>query len=214
MDHIHFKANQTAASYVADGLDEATQEAFELHMIGCAECVDDVEIWRAIRLDMHQPRAASHSTPRRPRLPAFSDWRMAASLLGAGVVGAAGGWVGKSTQVTDLDSSRTAVFSMPSRARGDDCTALRFASDTQAAVLRVPGLSREQELLALDAQRRELSPAQYSTRTQPDGSRLVRFDPQVLRDGSVQLEARGPNGSREPLGCVTGETPAPEPGQP
>jgi len=47
MDHIQFKANQTAAGYVANGLDESTQEAFELHLMGCSECVEDVEVWRA-----------------------------------------------------------------------------------------------------------------------------------------------------------------------
>lgn len=213
MDHIHFKANQTAASYVADGLDEATQEEFELHMMGCAECVGDVEIWRAIRSDMHRPRAQGQSGARRARLPAFSDWRMAASLVGVGVVGAAGGWIGKSTQVTDLDSSRTAVFSLHDTARGAACTDLHFTSDTQTAVLRVANIPREQELLVLDAQRHEISPAQYSTRTQPDGSRLVSFDPQMLRDGDIQLEARGPNGSSEPLGCVAGKVLPPESGQ-
>jgi len=206
MDHIHFKANQTAASYVADGLDEATQEAFELHMMGCSECVGDVEIWRAIKLDMQRSRSQGHGAARRQRPPAFSDWRMAASLVGAGVVGAAGGWLGKSTQVTDLSSSRTAVFSMSGTARGgDECTALHYASDTQAVVLRVPGVSKDRQLAVLDAERRELSAGQYSARTQSDGSRLLRLDPQVLRNGAVHLEARARDGSTEPLGCITGE---------
>lgn len=206
MDHIHFKANQTAASYVADGLDEATQEAFELHMMGCSECVGDVEIWRAIKQDMQRSRSLSRSAARRPRLPVLSDWRMAASLVGAGVVGAAGGWLGKGTQVTDIDSPRTAVFSMPGTARGaEECTPLRFASDTQAVVLRVPGVSKDQQLFALDAERHELSATQFSARTQPDGSRLLHLDPRVLRDGSVHLEVRGRDGSTESLGCITGE---------
>jgi hypothetical protein len=42
MDHLQFKANQTAAVYVADGLDASTQEAFEMHMMACPECVEDV----------------------------------------------------------------------------------------------------------------------------------------------------------------------------
>jgi hypothetical protein len=169
--------------------------------------VSDVEIWRTIKLDMQRSRSAGRGSARRQRLPAFSDWRMAASIVGAGVVGAAGGWVGKSTQVTDLNSSRTAVFSMTGTARGgDECTALRFASDTQAVVLRVPGVSKDRQLLALDADRHELSPALCSARTQPDGSRLLRLDPRVLRDGSVHLETRGRDGTTEPLGCITGET--------
>ena len=43
MDHTQFKANQTAATYVADGLDEGTLEAFEMHMMGCTECIEDVD---------------------------------------------------------------------------------------------------------------------------------------------------------------------------
>src|SRR3977135_4416341 len=98
MDHIQFKANQTAAGYVANGLDENTQEAFELHLMGCSECVGDVEVWRAIKLDMPRPQPEVRVVPARRRIAAFSDWRMAASLVGAGVIGAAGGWVGKTTQ--------------------------------------------------------------------------------------------------------------------
>jgi len=48
MDHMRFKANLTAASYVAHGLEDSVQEEFELHLMSCPECVDDVEAWRAI----------------------------------------------------------------------------------------------------------------------------------------------------------------------
>src|SRR5689334_23688459 len=103
MDHIQFKANQTAAGYVANGLDESTQEAFELHMMGCSECVEDVEVWRAIKLDMPKQRPQVTTLPQRQRkVAAFGDWRMAASLVGVGLLGAAGGWLGKSTTATDL----------------------------------------------------------------------------------------------------------------
>ena len=93
MDHIQFKANQTAAGYVANGLDESTQEAFELHLMGCSECVEDVEVWRAIKLDMPRQRPEVRSKAPKPRFVAFSDWRMAASLVGAGIIGATGGWL-------------------------------------------------------------------------------------------------------------------------
>ena len=52
MDHMQFKANQTAAAYVAHELDEHTQEAFEVHMMGCSECLNDVEAWRVIKTHM------------------------------------------------------------------------------------------------------------------------------------------------------------------
>jgi hypothetical protein len=209
MDHIQFKANQTAAGYVANGLDESTLEAFELHMMGCSECVEDVEVWRAIKLDMPRQRPEIRTrAPQRP-LAAFSDWRMAASLLGAGIIGATGGWLGKATTATDLDSTRTVVFNLPSVSRGaDECTAMRLASDTRLAVLRVPGISRDLRVIALDSEKRELPAGRYASRIQPDGSQLVRIDTALLAGRPVHLEARRADGSGEPLGCVTGETPA------
>jgi anti-sigma factor RsiW len=215
MDHLQFKANQTAAGYVADGLDESTQEAFELHLMGCPECVEDVEVWRAIKLDMPKPRPEVRTTPMpKRRIATFSDWRMAASLLGAGVIGAAGGWVGKATQSTDLDSTRTVVFNLPSVARGaDECTALRFASDTRLAVLRVPGVSRDFRVVALDSEKRELPAGRYTSRVQPDGSQLLQIDSQLLAGRSVHLEVRRTDGSSEPLGCITGEAATLEGGQ-
>jgi hypothetical protein len=209
MDHIQFKANQTAAGYVANGLDESTQEAFELHMMGCSECVEDVEVWRAIKLEMPKQRAEVRTLAPRRKLAAFSDWRMAASLVGAGVIGATGGWLGKSTTATDLDSTRTVVFNLPSVSRGaDDCTAMRLASDTRLAVLRVPGVSKELRVVALDTEKRELPAGEYASRIQPDGSQLLRIDSQLLAGRSVHLEARRADGSGEPLGCVTGEVPS------
>jgi hypothetical protein len=208
MDHIQFKANQTAAGYVANGLDESTQEAFELHMMGCSECVEDVEVWRAIKLEMPKQRAEVRTLAPRRKLAAFSDWRMAASLVGAGVIGATGGWLGKSTTATDLDSTRTVVFNLPSVSRGaDDCTAMRLASDTRLAVLRVPGVSKDLRVVALDSEKRELPASEYTSRMQPDGSQLVQIDAQALAGRSVHLEARRGDGTGEPLGCVTGEVP-------
>ena len=207
MDHTQFKANQTAAAYVAHSLDEQAEEAFELHLMGCTECLDEVESWRAIRVAMPASNPAARPAPAARRFPAVTDWRMAASLVGAGVVGATGGWVARSGQTTDFDSTHTAVFNIASATRGaDECLTLRLASDTQVAVLRVPGVTRDQRVVALDAQRHELPQAQYSSRVQPDGSRLLRIESQLLKGHVVQLESRGERGSSEPLTCVTGET--------
>jgi hypothetical protein len=49
MEHLHFTTNQTAAAYVARRLDPETQEAFELHLMECGECLREVESWRAIK---------------------------------------------------------------------------------------------------------------------------------------------------------------------
>jgi hypothetical protein len=206
MDHTQFKASQTAAQYVADDLDEHTQEAFELHLMQCADCIADVESWQVIKQAMPRQPATARPLVATRRFPAVTDWRMAASLLGAGVVGASGGWVAKSGQTAELDSTHTVVFNLPAVTRGaDECVTLRLATDTHVAVLRVPGVARDLRLVALDAQQHPLPDSQYAARIQPDGSRLLRIESQLLRGHAVQLEALHPDGQSEPLSCVTGE---------
>jgi hypothetical protein len=207
MDHLQFKAKQTAAIYVADGLDERTLEAFEMHMMGCKECVEDVESWRAIKLNM--PRTARPALAPATvggHLHAAASWRMAASLLVGGILGAAGGWFGRAVQTPDIDSTQTVFFNVPAVTRGaDECTPLRLAPDTQFAVLRVPGVSRDRHVIVVDSERRELPTNRYTSRLQPDGSHLVRVDRHILLGRAVHLEAKAPDGFGEPLGCVTGE---------
>ena len=177
-------------------------------MMGCSECVADVEVWRAIKLDMPRQQGNVRTLTPRSRLAAFSDWRMAASLVGAGVLGATGGWLGKATTATDLDSTRTVVFNLPSVSRGaDDCTAMRLASDTRLAVLRVPGISKDLRVVALDSEKRELPASAYTSRIQPDGSQLLKIDTALLAGRQVHLEARRADGTGEPLGCITGSLP-------
>jgi hypothetical protein len=222
MDHAQFKAKQTAAVYVADGLDERTLEAFEMHMMGCTECIDDVESWRAIKVNMptraRPARAPAvlgrnlHAGTGHSRVGhsgvgyAAAGWRMAASLVVGGVLGTAGGWFGHQSQTPNLDSTQTAFFNVPAATRGaGDCTALRLAPDTRFAVLRVPGVSRDRQVIAADAEKRELPASRYISRLQPDGSHLVRIDTQALDGREVFLEARAADGFGEPLGCVTGQ---------
>jgi hypothetical protein len=205
MDHRQFKANQTAADYVAAGLDDDTQEAFELHMMGCAECLSDVEAWRAIKANMTRGDVARAPVAR--RLPLGSDWRWAASILGAGVVGATGGWVAKSGQGSELEAAQTLVFNIPAVTRGaQECLPLRLSSRTHTAVLRVPGVARERRVIALDSQQQELPKSKYSTRLQPDGSQIVQMSAAVLNGHTIELQARGADGSIDPLTCVTGES--------
>src|SRR5690554_4863871 len=99
MDHAQFKTNQIAAIYVANGLDAATQEAFELHMMSCAECLEDVEAWRAIK--MHMPRKKAPAPvvqlPTRTeavarRSSSVAGWRLAASFFAFALLGTMGGW--------------------------------------------------------------------------------------------------------------------------
>jgi hypothetical protein len=206
MDHDDFKTNQTAARYLADDLDERTAEAFEEHMMGCRACTEDVEVWRAIKQNVPGRRPAAQPARTRHVAP-FLDWRMAASLVGVSVLGAAGGWLGKGTpQGPDIDSPQTVVFNLPAATRGgDECTVLRLGADTKVAVLRVPGVQSGLVIAALDADRHPLPAGQYAVRAQPDGSYLVRIDPKVLA-GLVYLQShRGDGTGGEPLGCITGE---------
>jgi len=207
MDHAQFKAKQTAAVYVADGLDEHTLEAFEMHMMGCNECVTDVEVWRAVKLNMPD-NAHSAGPPAVVRDGPWSaaGWRMAASLVVGAVLGAAGGWFGHQSQAPELDSTQTVFFNVPAATRGaGDCTALQLAPNTRFAVLRVPGVPRDQRVVATDAEKRELAASRYATRLQPDGSQLLRIEATALAGRDIFLEARGANGLGDPLGCVTAE---------
>jgi len=213
MDHAQFKAKQTAAVYVADGLDERTLEAFEMHMMGCTECIEDVESWRAIKVNMptrvrpaRVPAVLGRNLHAAGVGHAAAGWRMAASLVVGGVLGTAGGWFGHQSQTPNLDSTQTAFFNVPAATRGaGDCTALRLAPDTRFALLRVPGVSRDRQVIAADAEKRELPASRYTSRFQPDGSHLVRIDTQALDGREVFLEARAADGFGEPLGCVTGQ---------
>ena len=209
MDHAQFKAKQTAAVYVADGLDDHTLEAFEMHMMGCNECVEDVETWRAIKLNMPaRVRAARAPAVLGRSAQAAMGWRMAASLVVGGILGSAGGWFGHESQTPNLDSTQTAFFNVPAATRGaGDCTPLRIAPNTRFAVLRVPGVARDRQVIAADSEKHELPASRYTSRLQPDGSHLVRIDTQALNGRDVLLEARAPDGFGEPLGCVTAEFP-------
>jgi hypothetical protein len=206
MDHAQFKARQTAAVYVAEGLDEQTLEAFEMHMMGCSECVEDVETWRAIKLNIPRRARPTRTAATLPRsTQAAMGWRMAASVLVAGLTGAAGGWFGHESTVPNLDSGQATFFNVPATSRGGDCTSLRFGPQTKFAFLRISGVSRDRRVVAADAEKRELPASRYSSRLQDDGSHIVRIDAQALVAREVSLEARASDGSGEPLGCVAGD---------
>lgn len=209
MDHIQFKSNQTAAAYVAHELTEQQQEAFELHMMSCPECVNDVEAWRLIK--QHMP-AATVAEPRMPfRKLWWGGWGMAASFTGAMVIGALGGWFAGTLQRPSLDTTETAIFNMPALTRGaNDCTPLALAANTRAAVLRVSGVPSQGVVVATDASGQDLPANRYSAREQRDGSWVLRFDARWLQHERVQLVSRKP-GSEELLGCVSGAV-APPPG--
>lgn len=209
MDHSQFKANQTAAVYVADGLDASTQEAFEMHMMACPECVEDVETWRAIKINIPASVRPASGLSRRFRTGHHTtQWRLAASVLIAAIGGLAGGWFSHAARGPELDSTQSVFFNMPAVERGgDECTALRLSPDSRLAVVRVPGVAAGDSLIAVDSEKQELGGGSYFVRRQPDGAEVVRIEARVLVDRAIHLETRKADGSIEPIGCVTGEIP-------
>jgi hypothetical protein len=201
MDHIQFKSSQTAAAYVAEALNEPQQEAFELHMMGCSECLNDVESWRVIKT--HMPAPAVIEAARPPfRKTWWGGWGMAASFVGAMGVSALVGWFASAAQRPDIDSSEMAVFNMPALTRGSECTQLPLAANARALILRVPGVSSERSVIVMDSAGKPLANRHYSTHTQRDGSWIVRFDAAYLQREAAQLVAHKAGTEDEILGCV------------
>jgi len=210
MDHIQFKSNQTAAAYVAHELTEQQQEAFELHMMGCSECVNDVEAWRVIKIHMPAPAVLEAQKPFRKLW--WGGWGMAASFVGAMVVSGVGGYLASSLARPNLDNSETAFFNMPALTRGaDECTTLAIAANAKAVLLRVPGVPSERRVIVTDSSGREAPANRYSAREQRDGSWILRFDAGWLQNDAARITSRAPGGSEEALGCVTAMV-APPPG--
>jgi len=207
---MHFKANQTAAAYVAQELDEHSQEAFEIHMMGCGDCVNDVEAWRVIKT--HMPDAVVVEAARQFKKHWWGGWGMAASFVGAMVVAAAGGWFANSLQRPSLDTSETSIFDLPPVTRSEECTKLPLAANTRAVVLRVTKVDSQRKLVATDDSGKELPTSRYAIRQQRDGSWVVRFDADGLQNGSAHIVARGGESEEEALGCVTGAVSPPPPG--
>jgi hypothetical protein len=215
----------TAALYVAKDLEPTAEESFELHLMECPQCVDDVEAWRAIQ--KHMPIAAAVAAaadasgtaavasvpvatapvtaapvPAAMRQVSFGHWRLAASLIAVALMGAAGGWYGRT--VADPGLETTAFFNAPALERGAaECTALKFGADTRRIALRIAGVASERHVVALSARGEELSLRDYSARRQSDGSWLVEFAPSALAGDALRLESRSRGQSAEPLGCFS-----------
>jgi hypothetical protein len=204
MDHLRYKAEQTAAIYVASGLDESAQEDFELHLMSCPECVDDVEAWRAI--EAHLPRTAhTHAQQAAAARGGIKEWRIAAALAAVGIIGAAGGWYARPFADPTLDT--TAFFNTLPVSRGAfDCSALKFAADTRQVVVRVAGVARDRRVVALNSRGEELTARGYSARRQADGSWILQFATDTLARRALHLESRGAGAAAEPLGCISADT--------
>jgi len=211
MEHLRFKSSQTPAAYVAGGLDSRAQEAFELHMMSCPQCVDEVEAWRTIKdkvvdetgLRPREPAVAVPAAAMPPAGASFMSWRLAISLVAMMSVGATAGWYARSTQGPAVNSDSLGFYSLPVRTRGAaECVSLRLDAPVKLIAVRVPGAAVEQQLVPVDSAGRDLSSDSYAVRTQGDGSWLVRLRAASVRGGSVRFEARSADGTADPRGCV------------
>jgi hypothetical protein len=102
-----------------------------------------------------------------------------------------------------LSGNTLGFYSLPPLTRGPaDCTVVRLDPELALIALRVPGATREQQLIAVDSEGRDLAPDSYSVRTQADGSWLVRLQAQTVRDQGLRFEARSADGTVEPRGCI------------
>ena len=223
MQHLRFKAEQTAAHYVAHGLDEKAQEAFELHMMDCAECVSDVEVWRTVK--QHLPEAAnehlsatapdagtsdkvpsSTAAPYRSSIPrAHSVWRAAAGIATVAVLAGSAGWYGHSLRGpgSALADGEVLFYNLPATTRSADCTALPVSASASVLLLRIPGAMPNATVVAQDLAGRALPSAQYRVRAQDDGSWVVQFQTDALRKHPIALSVQQPGGAPEALGCIT-----------
>lgn len=205
-----FKANQTAAAYVAGELDELSQEKFEIHMMGCSECLNDVEAWRVIKT--HMPDAVVVESARQFKKHWWGGWGMAASFAGTIAVAGAGGWFAGSMQRPDLNSSETAIFDMQPITRSSDCYQLPVAANTRTIVVRITRVDSERHPIATDMDGNELSSSLYNARLQRDGSWVMLFDSDSLQKAPAYIVARKSEGADESLGCVTSAVAAPPAG--
>jgi hypothetical protein len=217
MSHLAFKSNQTAAQYVADGLGDPDREAFELHLMNCSDCVDDVETWRALSqgiaaqsASVARPVAANVAPERNPARALarhsadWQRWQLAASVFLACALGLGGGWFLRAGRGGSLDDGALGFVSLAGPTRSADCTVVPLAAGTRIVAARIPGARSGQGLIATRLDGRPLDASGYSVRVQPDGSWLLRIEASLLLGQEVVLESREGTGAdaREPIGCL------------
>jgi hypothetical protein len=208
MDHARFKANHTAALYVRGDLEERSQETFEMHLMSCASCVEDVEVWRALRTGMREEGADPRPVPSiarsaRPAVWQTGAWPLAASLAVIAIGSGAGGWYARSLSVSSLADNGIAVFTLPPLTRGyEDCEPLPVDGATDVVALRIPNAVTGWQLELTDEEGAPLPATGYSVRTQADGSWLLRMRAKPLQGEVLRLQSRASDGVTEPLGCI------------
>jgi hypothetical protein len=203
MDHARFKNEHTPALYVSGGLDERTQEAFELHLMECTACVSEVELWRAMRTGMRDGTAANAPVIRSFDTSRTTQWGLAASVAVIAIGSGAAGWYGRSFAGMSVSDEDLAVFNLPPITRGaDDCVTLPIGERTEVVALRVPGARNGLELELTGEDGTLIADGEYSVRPQADGSWLLRVRAKPFAGQLLRLQTRGSNVLPEPLGCV------------
>jgi anti-sigma factor RsiW len=226
MSHLAYKSSQTAALYVADGLPDPDREAFELHLMNCSECIEDVETWRALAdgIAAERPAAAvearpvavavpspptSPTQPPQPALPrvaarARPAWAVAASVLMASALGLlCGRFLGD--RAPSIGDPSLAFVSLGAPTRAGDCAVVRIAADARVVAIRIPGALEQTTLVATRVGGSALDRDRYSVRTQADGSWLVRLPVAALVGQEIELETRSAQAGEpaRPVGCVS-----------
>lgn len=201
MDHARFKNMQAAATYVSGDLDERTQQAFELHLLECRDCLEEVEVWRAVQAGLRQTDTGR--TVRTRDAAAAARWRLAASLAVIAVGSGAAGWYAHSFTGVALADEGIAVFSLPPVMRGaEECLPLRVDPGVELIALRVPNAATGWQLELMREDGTPIGENDYSVRTQMDGSWLLRMRARALAGELLRLQTRGGDGMTEPLGCL------------
>jgi hypothetical protein len=203
MDHARFKNEHTAALYVSGGLDERTQEAFEMHLMRCEACLSEVELWRAMRTGMRDGAAANAPVIRSFETSRTTQWGLAASVAIIAIGSGAAGWYGHSFSGMSVSDEDLAVFSLPPVTRGaDDCVPLPIGARTEIVALRVPNANPGLKLELTSEDGTLIADGDYSVRPQADGSWLLRVRAKPFAGQLLRLQTRGSNVLPEPLGCV------------
>jgi Putative zinc-finger len=134
-------------------------------------------------------------------------WRLASAVAAGLLAGTVGGWYVRSARGPSIDAEHIGFYSLPPLVRGPaDCVSLQLRASVALLALRIPGAVPDQQLVPVDSEGHDLTPGSYSVRMQGDGSWLVQLPAATVREQGIRFEARSPDGTVEPRGCVISAT--------
>jgi hypothetical protein len=117
MTHAYIDEHDIASRYALNKLSLEEQAAFEAHLIGCAQCLDSVELARAFRDGLRSVAAADAAFgPGRPVQPAVGErWSLQPWLAAAAVLIAAASGVAAVVSMRQLARATAAVADLERR---------------------------------------------------------------------------------------------------